>query len=166
MKTKTTKRAKVKCIAVLSCALAPAPVIVAYVRHEINLYTYLYMTHDARMALWEAFRTNIYQGAAPWPFLLRGHAIDAETGVIEDPGRRMGTWRGPEGLWVRADYTIAAEVVATLAAWREQNPGRPGAIRAPSWGALTAVRALALAAKLPDPMDPADLDDGIAAVQS
>lgn len=143
-------KARVKCIAVLSFACHPFAVITAKIKDR----TLVYLDYDLRLDMSRELKAEAYSSE-----LIRGHQIDADTGFFEpreatasafSPSR----WGNAEGMWI--DVSFAPRALAALTAWRESNPPREGAIRAPNWRVLTCVRALALAAGLPDPMDPAD----------
>ncbi len=145
-------KATVKCVKVLARAATARAVIVAALRQGPR---YVLLSHEERYALYRELGVDVY---APkdeaFPALVRSHAIDVETGVVDQLLERIGVWINAEELWVRAD--VAARTVESLAAWRREHPPRPGHIHAPDWITVTAVRALAFAAGLPDPMPPAE----------
>lgn len=145
-------RATIKCVKVLSSACRPRAVIVARFRGGA---TYAALTTEERWALKQELSLKLEAWNEPFPRLLRIHAIDPETGKV-DLGDREGLWTNAEELWVRTD-AISQDAVNALSTWRQEHPRQAGVIHAPNWLVLTAVRILALAAELPDPMDPADL---------
>jgi hypothetical protein len=170
----TNGKAKIKCIAVLGSALVPYAVITATIRGVV----YVWLDYDTRVELSQRLDGKLaYLAAAhheAYPHLVRSHYIDVETGAVGFDDKHLadgrGTWMSGEGLWVRVtvfpspcaedDLPTARPAVgegtagqfwAALAAWREATQVRPDAISAPNWRTLTGVRALALAAGLPDP---------------
>jgi hypothetical protein len=98
--------------------------------------------------------------AVPWmehhvPFraILRGHAIDVETGCAPDGvdpfDRAMDRWPSCEAAWIHVEGW-ARYFLDHLLRWRETHDGR----RAPTGFTLSAIRRLAIAAG----HDPADRD--------
>ena len=147
-------KAKIKCVAVLSKALTPFAVIVASFRDA----GYVYLEYEDRIDMQHMWREKgeippyAPQSLDPFPLLVRGHAIDVETGIVGDAGTlssRRGDWMNAEGLWVH--LAVANRAVDALDRWRREHPQRDGGIAAPNWRCLTAIRALAIAAGLPDP---------------
>jgi hypothetical protein len=149
-------RARVRCVGVLAHAVTPFAVVVAAFRGGP---AYVYLDLDERSALSDLYRDGhvippgeaAHERGATWPPTVRGHAIDAETGATDDGGvqARPGHWGAGEGLWVRTD--LAEGALYALRLWRANHAPQKDAIGAPNWRALTAVRALALAAGLADP---------------
>lgn len=144
-------KAKIKCVAVLSKALTPFAVIVA----RFKFHTYVFLDYEDRVDLQQLWRSQgedapyvSHVQRADFPQLVRGHAIDVETGVATELRTRRGDWMNAEGLWVRSD--VAERAVAALVRYRLDNDATDS-IGAPNWRCLTAIRALALAHGLPDP---------------
>ena len=129
------------------------PVIVAKFRD--HAYVWLDLEERSELShLWReqgAVPPYVPTHAPPFPELVRGHGIDAETGDVYDGSflGRGGTWHSGEGLWVRSD--VAERAVVALAKFRHDHTLSADRIAAPNWRCLTAIRALALAHGLPDP---------------
>lgn len=146
-------KAKVKCETVIGHALQPFAVITATFRDA----KYVWLDYEERVELAHLWQPPYVapQALDPFPILVRGHAIDSETGEVSESGTlssRRGTWLNAEGLWVRID--VARVAVEALDRWRSVersvHEGR-GTIAAPNWRCLTAVRALAIGAGMDDP---------------
>ena len=141
-------KAKIKCVAVLSKAVDPFAVITARFGDQV----YVHLDYEDRVELYHLWKS--YGEGTPYApqSLVRGHAIDVETGVVGDAGTlssRRGDWMNAEGLWMHS--LVARNATNVLARWRVDHPQRDGGIAAPNWRCLTAIRALAIAAGLPDP---------------
>lgn len=158
-------KAKIRCAAILSKAISPAPVLVATFRGGV---TYVLLPDDVRWELLRWFRSA--EAVLPWPDrakprefpeLVREHALDCETGAVldDDLASRAGSWINGEALWVRVERTertehtsVAAVIAAVLRAWQaEAGHATFGVIAAPSHSALWGARAILVAARTIDP---------------
>lgn len=154
------RRACVRASAVLYQPIGPRAVVTASFRggrgtDTGTVETYVWLAHEERE------ETERHLGYAPtacrddgFPALVRGYAIDPETGALVDGaplGYRAGTWCNAEGMWVHA--RCAPGAVAALERWRARHADAlpASSIGAPNWTVMTAVRALAIGAGLPDP---------------
>jgi hypothetical protein len=161
---------KVHCLAILDGVTTPLAVLVADLRVGQVTQRYVLLTDEQRAALSRMARAvgtgdgygvrAVHAPGQTFPTLVRTHAFDAHGRLSEDMpvSTRPGIWSNAEPLWVSTE--LASVIVGDFYAWRQKNPARESQIWAPGWDVLLAVQALALAARLNEPLatDAADRD--------
>jgi hypothetical protein len=157
-------RFKIKVLALLNTVAGPSPVVTATIKRARGEATFVFVD-DRELAYLEALVVHECDAtmlSVPWMeqdvsfrAVLRGHAIDAETGASPDDvdpfERATPRWPASEPAWLQVE-AFARYFLGYLVDWRAKHGGQ----RAPTGFTFNAIRRLAIAAGH-DP-DDRDLD--------